>query len=157
MTSPTEPLGTGDDGPVYLKDIWPTHDEVRTVVADCVLPEMFQNQYDNVWQKNEKWNAIDVTGGELYGWNDQSTYIQEPPFLTDLTPDVAPIKSLSGARCLALLGDSVTTDHISPAGAIASDSPAGKFLQAAGVEPRDFNSYGSRRGQRPRDDPRHVC
>ncbi len=143
----TEPVGTGSDGePVYLKDIWPTHEEVRTVVAECVLPEMFQNQYDNVWQKNEKWNAIDVTGGELYGWNAESTYIQEPPFLTDLTPEVSPIQPLAGARCLALLGDSVTTDHISPAGAIAADSPAGKFLQGAGVEPSDFNSYGSRRG-----------
>jgi aconitate hydratase len=143
----TEPVGTGSDGqPVYLKDIWPTHDEVRTVVAECVLPEMFQNQYDNVWQKNDKWNAIQVTGGELYDWNDQSTYIQEPPFLTDLTPDVDPIRPLKSARCLVLLGDSVTTDHISPAGAISADSPAGKFLQAAGVEPRDFNSYGSRRG-----------
>jgi len=143
----TEPVGTGSDGqPVYLKDIWPTHDEVQEVVAECVLPEMFQNQYDNVWQKNDKWNAIDVTGGELYDWNNQSTYIQEPPFLTDVTPNVAPIRPLKSARCLVLLGDSVTTDHISPAGAIAADSPAGKFLQAAGVEPRDFNSYGSRRG-----------
>ena len=142
----TEPLGEGNDGPVYLKDIWPTHDEVQSVVDACVLPEMFQNQYDNVWQKNDKWNAIDVSGGELYEWNDSSTYIQEPPFLVDITPEVSPIEPISDARCLALLGDSVTTDHISPAGAIATDSPAGKFLQAAGVEPRDFNSYGSRRG-----------
>ena len=142
----SEPLGEGADGPVFLKDIWPTHEEVQGVVQQCVLPEMFQNQYDNVWQKNDKWNAIDVTGGELYGWNDSSTYIQEPPFLVDISPDVPTIEPLAGARCLALLGDSVTTDHISPAGAIAADSPAGKFLQAAGVEPRDFNSYGSRRG-----------
>ena len=142
----TEPLGEGADGPVFMKDIWPTHEEVQGVVDACVLPEMFQNQYDNVWQKNEKWNAIDVTGGDLYGWSDASTYIQEPPFLVDISPEVDPIEPLAGARCLALLGDSVTTDHISPAGAIAADSPAGKFLQAAGVEPRDFNSYGSRRG-----------
>lgn len=143
----TEPLGTGSDGkPVLLKDIWPTHEEVQRVVDECVLPEMFQNQYDNVWQKNPKWNAIEVSGGELYDWNADSTYIQEPPFLVGLKREVDPIESLSGARCLALLGDSVTTDHISPAGAIAGDSPAGKFLQAASVEPRDFNSYGSRRG-----------
>ena len=142
----SEPLGEGAQGPVFLKDIWPTHDEVQGVVDQCVLPEMFRNQYDNVWQKNEKWNAIDVSGGELYDWNDSSTYIQEPPFLVDISPEVAPIQPLAGARCMALLGDSVTTDHISPAGAIASDSPAGTFLQAAGVEPRDFNSYGSRRG-----------
>ncbi|MCG8449428.1 MAG: aconitate hydratase AcnA [Pirellulales bacterium] len=143
----TEPLGEDSSGsPVMLSDIWPTHEEVQNVVESCVLPEMFQEQYDNVWQKNEKWNAIDVTGGELYDWNAESTYIQEPPFLVGLRREVAPIQPITGARCLALLGDSTTTDHISPAGAIAADSPAGKFLQAAGVEPRDFNSYGSRRG-----------
>jgi len=143
----TEPLGKDADGsPVMLADIWPTHEEVQQVVESCVLPEMFQNQYDNVWQKNPKWNAIEITGGELYDWNDQSSYIQEPPFLVGLKREVDPITPISEARCLALLGDSTTTDHISPAGAIAADSPAGKFLQAAGIEPRDFNSYGSRRG-----------
>ncbi len=142
----SEALGLGNDGPVFLKDIWPTHSEVQSVVDACVLPEMFRNQYDNVWQKNEKWNAIEVTGGDLYDWNDESTYIQEPPFLVDISPEVDPIEPIADARCLALLGDSVTTDHISPAGAIATDSPAGLFLQAASVEPRDFNSYGSRRG-----------
>jgi len=126
-----------------LADIWPTHEEVKNVVDACVLPEMFQKQYGNVWKQNEKWNAIELTGGELYDWNDQSTYIQEPPFLLDLKREVDPIRPITGARCLALLGDSTTTDHISPAGAIASDSPAGKFLQNAA---RDFNSYGSRRG-----------
>lgn len=143
----TEPIGTSSSGEdVMLADIWPTHEEVISVVQSCVLPEMFRNQYDNVWQKNEKWNAIEVTGGELYGWNEESTYIQEPPFLVGLKKEVEPIAPIGGARCMALLGDSTTTDHISPAGAIAADSPAGKFLQAAGVEPRDFNSYGSRRG-----------
>lgn len=142
----SEPLGEGSSGPVFLKDIWPTHEEVASVVQQCVLPEMFRNQYDNVWQKNEKWNAIEVTGGELYDWNPTSTYIQEPPFLVDISPEVPSIKPLAGARCLALLGDSVTTDHISPAGTIATDSPAGKYLQDNNVEPRDFNSYGSRRG-----------
>jgi len=143
----SEPLDTGKDGqPVFLKDIWPTHEEVQTVVNACVLPEMFQAEYGDVWSKNPKWNAIEVSGGELYDWNPASTYIQEPPFLVDLKPEVAPIQPILDARCLALLGDSVTTDHISPAGAIAADSPAGKYLQEHNVAPRDFNSYGSRRG-----------
>jgi aconitate hydratase len=143
----TESLGMGSDGKlVMLADIWPTQAEVASVVDSSVLPEMFQAQYDNVWQKNPKWNAIEVTGGELYEWDESSTYIQEPPFLVDLKPEVEPIKPIMGARCLAALGDSVTTDHISPAGSIAASSPAGKFLQAAGVEPFDFNSYGARRG-----------
>lgn len=143
----SEPIGQSANGEdVMLADIWPSHEEVTSVVESCVLPEMFRNQYDNVWQKNDKWNAIEITGGDLYDWNDESTYIQEPPFLVGLKPEVDPITPIAGARCLALLGDSTTTDHISPAGAIAADSPAGKFLQAAGVEPRDFNSYGSRRG-----------
>jgi aconitate hydratase len=143
----TEPLGTGSDGqPVYLKDVWPTPAEVQQTVAQCVLPEMFQAQYGDVWRKNPKWNEIEVTGGELYEWDPDSTYIQEPPFLVDLQPEVGPIQPIVGARCLAALGDSVTTDHISPAGSIAADSPAGKYLQAHGVTPRDFNSYGSRRG-----------
>jgi len=143
----TEPIGESAGGEaVMLADIWPTHEEVVSVVDSCVLPEMFRNQYDNVWEKNPKWNAIEITGGEIYDWNDDSSYIQEPPFLVDLKPEVDPIQPITGARCLALLGDSTTTDHISPAGAIAKDSPAGKFLQDSGVEPRDFNSYGSRRG-----------
>ena len=143
----TEPLGLGTGGkPVFLRDVWPTHAEVKALVDSSVLPEMFQKQYDNVWQKNPKWNAIEITGGELYDWNPKSTYIQEPPFLVDLTPEVGPIKPITGARCLAALGDSVTTDHISPAGSIAKASPAGKFLMENGVEPIDFNSYGARRG-----------
>ena len=143
----TEPVGENANGTaVMLADIWPAHDEVQGIVDRCVLPEMFRNQYDNVWQKNPKWNAIEISGGELYDWNDQSTYIQEPPFLVGLKREADPILPIRGARCLALLGDSTTTDHISPAGAIAADSPAGKFLQAAHVAPRDFNSYGSRRG-----------
>ena len=143
----TEPIGQSDSGDdVFLKDIWPTHDEVAGVVKQCVLPEMFQEQYGGVWEKNPKWNAIDITEGKLFEWDDESTYVQEPPFLASITPEVKPITPLAGARCLAVLGDSTTTDHISPAGAIAKDSPAGKFLQDAGVEPIDFNSYGSRRG-----------
>jgi aconitate hydratase len=143
----TEPLGTGKDGqPVFLKDIWPTAELVAKTMAECVLPEMFVNRYTGVWESNPKWNAIPVSGGMLYDWKADSTYIQEPPFLIDLAAKPSPITSIKGARCLAALSDSVTTDHISPAGSIKSDSPAGKFLQAAGVTPADFNSYGARRG-----------
>jgi aconitate hydratase len=143
----TEPLGEGTGGKqVFLRDVWPTHEEVEAVVGASVLPEMFQKEYDNVWQKNDKWNALEVPRGELYAWNAQSTYIQEPPFLLDVTPEVEPIKPIATARCLAAVGDSVTTDHISPAGSIAKTSPAGRFLIEQGVQPVDFNSYGSRRG-----------
>ncbi len=143
----TEPIGKSESGAdVFLKDIWPTHEEVTEVVQSCVLPEMFQEQYGGVWEKNPKWNAIATSEGKLFDWQPESTYVQEPPFLTSITTDVEPIQPIAGARCLALLGDSTTTDHISPAGAIAKDSPAGKFLQESGVKPIDFNSYGSRRG-----------
>ena len=142
-----EPLGAGTKGqPVYLREIWPTHDEVQQVVESCVLPEMFAEQYRDIWHKNPKWNAMKTSEGELYDWDPASTYIQEPPFLVDLAPQPGPIQPILGARCLAALGDSVTTDHISPAGSIAKDSPAGKYLISLGVEPRDFNSYGARRG-----------
>jgi aconitate hydratase len=142
-----EPIGSGKNGqPVYLREIWPTHAEVQAVVEKCVLPEMFAEQYRDIWHKNPKWNAMRTSEGELYEWNPSSTYIQEPPFLLDLEPQPGPIQPIRGARCLAALGDSVTTDHISPAGSIAKDSPAGKYLISLGVEPRDFNSYGSRRG-----------
>ena len=110
-----EPIGAGKNGsPVYLREIWPTHAEVQAMVDKCVLPEMFENQYGDVWDKNPKWNAIKTSEGELYEWDPASTYIQEPPFLVDLTQEVSPIEPLHGARCLAALGDSVTTDHISP-------------------------------------------
>jgi aconitate hydratase len=143
----SEPLGTGKNGkPVYLRDIWPSHEEVQSVVEQSVLPEMFADQYKDIWHKNPKWNAIDTSEGELYQWDPDSTYIQEPPFLENLTTEPGPIQPIYGARCLAALGDSVTTDHISPAGSIAKDSPAGKYLMSLGVEPRDFNSYGARRG-----------
>lgn len=142
-----EPLGKGKNGsPVYLRDIWPSQTEVQTVVDECVLPEMFENQYGDIWHKNAKWNAMKTSEGELYEWNPNSTYIQEPPFLAGLAPQPGPIQPIRGARCLGAFGDSVTTDHISPAGSIAKDSPAGKYLISLGVEPRDFNSYGSRRG-----------
>jgi aconitate hydratase len=143
----TEPLGTGSDGqPVYLRDIWPTRAEIDDTIARCVQPEMFQTQYANAFTANVEWNRIKVADGDLFAWDEKSTYIQEPPFLVDLTPELGPVKPLRKARVLALLGDSVTTDHISPAGSIAKDSPAGRFLIANGVSTVDFNSYGARRG-----------
>lgn len=143
----TEPLGKDPQGrDVYLKDIWPTDAEIADAIAHSIQPEMFLQQYSHAFDANEMWNRIAISGGDLYAWDEQSTYIQEPPFLVELTREVSPIQPLRNARALAVLGDSVTTDHISPAGSIAKDSPAGKFLMAHGVEPRDFNSYGSRRG-----------
>ena len=143
----TDPLGQDHDGKdVFLKDIWPSREEVAAVLKDSIDSEMFVNRYGNAFDSNEKWNAIAVDSGDIYSWNDSSTYIQEPPFMVDLPVEVPPVEPLSGARALAMLGDSTTTDHISPAGAIAKDSPAGLFLQSNGVQPVDFNSYGSRRG-----------
>ncbi len=144
----TEPIGKGSDGrDVFLKDIWPSSEEIRETIANSIDPSMFTEQYETSVNGNELWNAIDVSGGAIYPWDESSTYIQHPPFLECVTgeavPDIEPIK---GAKVLAALGDSVTTDHISPAGAIASDGPAGKFLKNAGVDVRDFNSFGSRRG-----------
>ena len=142
-----DPLGEDRNGnPVYLRDIWPTNQEVHDAVASAVQPQMFRQKYSNVFQGNESWNAIEATGSELYNWDPESTYIQEPPFFTDLTLDVPHITEIAGARALAVLGDSITTDHISPAGSIALESPAGKYLTDHGLTVRDFNSYGSRRG-----------
>jgi aconitate hydratase len=143
----TEPLGTGSDGkPVFLKDIWPTPQEIEATMASAVRPEMFRKRYQDPFSSNPRWNQIPVAEGEIYAWQSDSTYIQEPPFLLDLAAEPGPIRPIRGARVLAALGDSVTTDHISPAGSIAASSPAGKFLRAHGVEPVDFNSYGARRG-----------
>ncbi len=142
-----EPIGKGTDGKeVYLKDIWPTADEVRDTVAACVQPAQFQARYGNVWQSNPRWNAVPTSTGELYDWDAASTYIQEPPFLAELSREAKPPQSVRGARVLLALGDSVTTDHISPAGSIAKTSPAGHYLVEHGVPPADFNSYGARRG-----------
>ncbi len=144
---PNDPIGTGSDGqPVYLRDIWPTDKEVRDTIAASLTPEMFRQQYGNVWDANEQWNAIPISGGELYDWNAESTYVQEPPFFTELTADIAPISNIEGARALVKAGDSITTDHISPAGVIAPDSPAGQYLLERDVAIAYFNSYGSRRG-----------
>ena len=142
-----DPLGTGSDGnEVYLRDIWPKQEEVSETMAKAVKSEMFTKSYGNVFDGNETWNNIPVGGGELYEWKADSTYIQEPPFFENLSPKAGSIGEIRNARVLALLGDSVTTDHISPAGAIPADGPAGKFLQEKGVQPMDFNSFGSRRG-----------
>jgi aconitate hydratase len=132
--------------PIYLRDIWPTNEEIQEVVARSLTPEMFKQQYSNVTSGNETWNAITRSGGEIYDWDSASTYIQEPPFFVDLTPEVQPIRNIEAARVLVKVGDSVTTDHISPAGSIARNSPAAQYLVEHGVEPKDFNSYGSRRG-----------
>jgi aconitate hydratase len=142
----TEPLGRGRDGqPVFLMDIWPTREEVARIVSRAVSAEMFRKQYAQTFTTNETWNRIEVASGDRYAWDAKSTYIQRPPFLEGIG-EGKKIAAIQNARCLALLGDSVTTDHISPAGSIAKDSPAGKFLQEHGVAPADFNSYGSRRG-----------
>jgi len=143
----TEPLGLDPSGkPVYLKDLWPSQKEIQNVIDHSLSPEMFRNRYRDVFTGNETWNAIPVSSSEMYAWDPQSTYIQEPPFFENLTPENAPIQNILGARVLVLLGDSVTTDHISPAGAIPADGPAGQYLIRRGVQPREFNSFGSRRG-----------
>ncbi|RLS76371.1 MAG: aconitate hydratase AcnA [Planctomycetota bacterium] len=142
-----EPLGTGKDGsPVFLRDVWPTADEVRRTVEASVLPAQFRERYGNVWESNPRWNAVPTSTGELYDWDAASTYIQEPPFLVEISRTATPPQSVRGARVLLALGDSVTTDHISPAGSISKTSPAGTYLVEHGVPPADFNSYGARRG-----------
>ena len=142
-----EPLGTGRDGkPVFLRELWPSQKEIADTVAANVLPRMFEASYSNVFDGNPRWNAIPVGSGELYAWDEKSTYIHEPPFFQDLSLDPKPVSDIRGARCLVMVADSVTTDHISPAGDIAQASPAGAFLRSRGIEKRDFNSYGARRG-----------
>ncbi|MFC4404482.1 aconitate hydratase AcnA [Gracilibacillus xinjiangensis] len=142
-----DPLGKDKDGnDVYFDDIWPSMDEVREQVGKVVTPEIFRKEYENVFESNEKWNAIETTDQPLYSWDDKSTYIQNPTFFEGLSKEAGKVNRLSGMRAIGKFGDSVTTDHISPAGAIAKDMPAGKYLQENGVSPRNFNSYGSRRG-----------
>ena len=142
-----DPLGTGTDGqPVYLSDIWPSQREVADAIAASIKPEMFTRSYGNAYDGNPQWNAIPVSGGALYPWRTDSTYIQNPPFFDNLQLEPAALKEIRGARVLAMLGDSITTDHISPAGNIARESPAGRYLLEAGVQPADFNQYGTRRG-----------
>ena len=142
-----DPIGHDSQGaPIYLRDIWPSQEEIAKTMSRAVQPAMFQKMYANVWDGNPAWNAIPVHGGELYEWSAESTYIQDPPFFDELTPEPPPFGDIRGARVLAVLGDSVTTDHISPAGDIPVDSPAGRYFIERGIEKKDFNSYGSRRG-----------
>ena len=147
MDLTTEPLGQNGDGQdVFLRDIWPSDEEIQTVVAKSVRREMFQKQYSEVFQGDTQWNSIKVPAGDLYAWDDSSTYIKKAPYFDDMADPATFVKDFGGLRVLAMLGDSVTTDHISPAGNIAKDSPAAKYLMAQGVKPVDFNSYGARRG-----------
>jgi aconitate hydratase len=143
----SQPLGVGADGaPVFLRELWPSPDEVAEVIRREISPAIFRQRYAEVFDGNEVWNAIQISGGDLYAWDPASTYIQEPPFFAELSPQPAEVRDIEQARLLVWLGDSVTTDHISPAGTIPADSPAGRYLVEHGVAPRDFNSYGARRG-----------
>ncbi|MEX2278524.1 MAG: aconitate hydratase AcnA [Acidimicrobiia bacterium] len=143
----SEPVGADSDGrDVFLSDLWPSQSEISEIVGEHVTKRQFVEKYADVFSGAEEWQSIDTTGGALYDWNEDSTYVQEPPFFLDLKPEIEPIRPIDGARVLAKLGDSVTTDHISPAGSIKVDSPAGQFLISKGVQPAMFNSYGSRRG-----------
>ena len=142
-----DPLGKGSDGrDVYLKDIWPSQQEVQQTMLEAVQSEMYQRRYADVFKGDERWQRLPAPEGDRFAWRAESTYIADPPYFEGMTLEPAPISDVSGARVLALLGDSVTTDHISPAGSIKADSPAGKYLIANGVQPRDFNQYGARRG-----------
>jgi aconitate hydratase len=141
-----EPLGEGSDGePVYLREIWPSSEEIKETVANAIRSDMFTKNYADVFTGDDRWRSLDTPEGDRYSWPD-STYVRKPAFFEGMDPEPPPVEPIEGARVLAVLGDSVTTDHISPAGAIKRDSPAGKWLIENGVEPRDFNSYGSRRG-----------
>ncbi len=143
----TQPLGIGDDGrPVFLADIWPAADEIRAVIRDSIDPELFRRTYATVFDGDDRWRALPIPDGDRYAWEPASTYLARPPYFEGMTLEPPPIAPLVGARALAVFGDSVTTDHISPAGTIAASSPAGQWLQARGVTPLEFNSYGSRRG-----------
>ena len=143
----TEPLGIGSDGsPVFLADIWPAPDEIRQVIATAIDPELFQRTYADVFEGDERWRALPIPSGDRYAWADGSTYVAKPPFFDGMSFDPTPVSDIVGARALLVLGDSVTTDHISPAGSISPSSPAGQWLQAHGVSPLEFNSYGARRG-----------
>ena len=143
----TEPLGTGTDGkPVYLRDIWPTEAELQKTMLSAVTREHFEKEYADVFKGDSRWQNLEVPTGNRFAWEPDSTYVRNPPFLEGVTMEPAPLKNIAGARVLALLGDSITTDHISPAGSIKKDGPAGKYLMEHGVKPADFNSYGARRG-----------
>jgi aconitate hydratase len=143
----TEPIGTGSDGEdVFLSDIWPTPDEVRETIAAAIGEEMFRATYADVYTGDETWRGLPVPEGELFAWDPSSTYVRLPSYFDGMPPEPGPVEDIAGARCLVSIGDSVTTDHISPAGSIKPDSPAGRYLVEHGVQRKDFNSYGSRRG-----------
>lgn len=143
----TDPLGRGADGKdVFLRDVWPTNQEISDLMASAVTSEMFKKNYADVFKGDERWSAIASPDGALYAWDEASTYIKNPPYFDGMTMELTPVEDIHAARCLGLFGDSITTDHISPAGSIKKDSPAGRFLISRGVQPIDFNSYGSRRG-----------
>jgi aconitate hydratase len=142
-----DPVGHTKDGkPVMLADLWPSQDEVNKVVTACVKQEMFKREYSKIFDGDEHWKTMSAPTGPIFQWDDKSTYVKEPPYFEDFGPDPKPLTDIEGARVLAVLGDSVTTDHISPAGAIPVDSPAGKYLIERGVQRPDFNSFGARRG-----------
>jgi aconitate hydratase len=142
-----DPLGTGNDGkPVYLKDVWPSQREIQETLAGCLDAAMFKKSYGDVFHGDERWQGMKIGSGDIYPWDTNSTYVQNPPYFAGMSKQAPGIPTIEGARCLALFGDSITTDHISPAGAIKKDSPAGKYLVSNHVQPVDFNSYGSRRG-----------
>ena len=142
-----DPLGHDPDGnPVYLRDLWPSSDEVNEVIRQAVQSDMFRKSYAQVFAGDERWNSLEVPTGQSFAWDDASTYVRRPPYFDGMPATPEPVSDIRGARVLAVLGDSVTTDHISPAGVIKRDSPAGSYLMEQGVQPRDFNSYGSRRG-----------
>ncbi|HET9674645.1 MAG TPA: aconitate hydratase [Gaiellaceae bacterium] len=143
----TEPLGRdGDGNDVFLRDIWPSSDEIQATIASALEGDMFRRTYADVYTGDDNWRSLDTPEGELYAWTDESTYVRRPPYFDGMSPQPGTVDDIAGARCLVMLGDSVTTDHISPAGAIKPDSPAGKYLIEHGVERKGFNSYGSRRG-----------
>ena len=140
-----EPLGQDREGmDVYLRDIWPSPGEIQETIATAIREEMFRRTYADVFSGDERWNALAVPGGELYAWNPDSTYVRRPPYFDGMPREPRPVEDVTGARCLVMVGDSVTTDHISPAGSIKPDSPAGRYLVDQGIERRDFNSYGPR-------------
>jgi aconitate hydratase A / 2-methylisocitrate dehydratase len=140
----TEPLAKGPDGPVFLRDLWPAPDEIAEAIAASIDPDQFAREYARIWDGDDRWQALDTPDGSVYAWEESSTYVQEPPFFAHLEP--RDYRDIEGARILVKVGDSITTDHISPAGSIKQDSPAGTYLTEHGVQPRDFNSYGARRG-----------
>jgi aconitate hydratase len=141
-----EPLGEGEEGPVYLHDIWPSPEEVDATIASSVDGAMYEATYQDVFTGDERWRDLQTPSGNLYVWDPESTYVRLPPYFDGMGREPGAVDDISGARCLVMLGDSVTTDHISPAGAIRPDSPAGQYLLEHGVERREFNSYGARRG-----------